>query len=90
MFVPFLDVRSNLVLEPIFTFAVGRRHSVPPLPQDRKQPRFDFTISPGRDHIVSTIDAQPRLGLSVSPNRKTILFTEFVSGVDLLLIEDFR
>jgi Tol biopolymer transport system component len=44
----------------------------------------------GRSRSVSVIDAQPGLGLSVSPNRKTILFAEFAWGVDLMLIENFR
>jgi Tol biopolymer transport system component len=43
-----------------------------------------------RSRSVSVIDAQPGLGLSVSPNRQTILFAEFVWGVDLMLIENFR
>ena len=44
-----------------------------------------------RSRSVSAIDAQPGLGLSVSPNRRTILFTKYVSaGIDLMLIENFR
>jgi Tol biopolymer transport system component len=45
----------------------------------------------GRSRVVSAIDALPGLGLSVSPNRRTFLFAEFVSaGVDLMLIDNFR
>ena len=45
----------------------------------------------GRSRSVSAIDAPLGLGLSVSPNRRTILFTEFASGgIDLMLIENFR
>ncbi len=46
----------------------------------------------GRSRIVSaTEEGPPGLGLSVSRDRKTILFTKFVSaGADLMLIENFR
>ena len=45
----------------------------------------------GQGLIVSAIEGPPGLGLSVSPDRKTILFTKFVSvGIDLMLIENFR
>ncbi len=48
-------------------------------------------LATGRSRIVSTIEARPGLGLSVSPDRKIILFTQFVSGgTDLMLIENFR
>jgi Tol biopolymer transport system component len=48
-------------------------------------------LATGRSRIVSTIEATPGLGLSISPDRKRILFTKFVSGgADLMLIENFR
>jgi Tol biopolymer transport system component len=50
-----------------------------------------YEFATGRSRIVSAIEGPPGLGLSVSPNRKTILFTKFVSaGADLMLIENFR
>jgi serine/threonine protein kinase len=45
----------------------------------------------GRSRIASEIEGLPGLGLSVSPDRKTFLFTKYVSaGADLMLIENFR
>jgi Tol biopolymer transport system component len=45
----------------------------------------------GRGRAVGPIPAPVGLGLSVSPDRKTFLFTEMVAaGTDLMLIENFR
>jgi Tol biopolymer transport system component len=45
----------------------------------------------GRSHAVGPIPAPVGLGLSVSPDRKTFLFTELVAaGTDLMVIENFR
>jgi hypothetical protein len=50
-----------------------------------------YELATGRSRIVSATEGGPGLGLSVSRNRKTILFTKFVSaGADLMLIENFR
>jgi Tol biopolymer transport system component len=49
---------------------------------------FDF--STGRARVLSKID-RPGHGLSVSPDRKTVLFTAFKPhSSDLMLIENFR
>jgi Tol biopolymer transport system component len=45
----------------------------------------------GRSRAVGPIPAPVGLGLSVSPDRKTFLFAEWVAaGTDLMLIENFR
>jgi Tol biopolymer transport system component len=45
----------------------------------------------GRSRTLDPIEGQLGLGLSVSPDRKTFLFTKFNSaGIDLMLIENFR
>jgi hypothetical protein len=45
----------------------------------------------GGSRAVGRVPAPVGLGLSVSPERKTFLFAEWVSaGTDLMLIENFR
>jgi Tol biopolymer transport system component len=45
----------------------------------------------GRSRVVGPIDGELDIGLSVSPDRKTFLFTWLASvGSDLMLIENFR
>jgi Tol biopolymer transport system component len=44
----------------------------------------------GHSRVVCRIDGQLHLGLSVSPDRKTFLFSRLSSGSDLMLIENFR
>jgi len=45
----------------------------------------------GRSSLVSPVDARLSVNLSVSPDRKTFLFSQFVpAGADLMLIENFR
>ena len=49
---------------------------------------FDFAT--GKARVLSKID-RPGPGLTVSPDRKTVLFTAFKpSTSDLMLIENFR
>ncbi len=44
-----------------------------------------------RNRVIGSIDAPLSYGLSVSPDRKTFLFTRYASaGSDLMLIENFR
>ena len=43
-----------------------------------------------RDRIVSAIEAQLFLGLSVSPDRQSFLFTHLATPSNLMLIENFR
>ena len=51
-------------------------------------------LTTGRDEVLGTIEKGPRnivLGLSVSPDGKTILYARFVGyGSDLMMLEKFR
>ena len=54
---------------------------------DRALPRHDPT---GRDRLLGTLE-QAILGLTVSPDGKTILYTKLENqGSDLMMIEGFR
>ena len=50
---------------------------------------YDFATR--RDSVVANVQGSLGLGLSVSPDRKTILFSGWVTwGTDLMLIDYFR
>ena len=72
---------------------LNRFVAVKVLPADRMaadEDRF-HEFSTGRSRVVSSIPGQLNLGLLVSPDRKTFLFTKVMSaGSDLMLIENFR
>jgi len=56
--------------------------------------RYDIRFhefASGQTRIVSEIEGTLELGLAVSPDRKTFLFTKYSdAGADLMLIENFR
>jgi dipeptidyl aminopeptidase/acylaminoacyl peptidase len=49
-----------------------------------------YNFGTGRSRTVGAIDGSVGLGLSVSPDRKTFLFSRISSGSDLMAIENFR
>ena len=50
---------------------------------------FDFAT--GKSRVLTRIDSSPSIGLTVSPDRKTILFSAYKPiNSDLMLIENFR
>ena len=50
-----------------------------------------FQFSTERSRLLTNIDGDVFIGLSVSPDRKTILFSKSVtSGADLMMIENFH
>jgi hypothetical protein len=50
-----------------------------------------FQFSSAASKLLAKIEGGLQIGLSVSPDRKTILFTKTVSvGADLMMIENFR
>ena len=50
-----------------------------------------FQFSSAASKLLAKIEGEVYLGLSVSPDRKTILFTKSVSiGADLMMIENFQ
>ena len=58
---------------------------------DRQYPLQFFQFSTGTNRLLTKINGTLSYGLTVSPDRKTFLFTNSVtSGSDLMLIENFR
>lgn len=50
-----------------------------------------FEFASDRSRVISSFEATLEVGFSVSPDRKTFLFTRYSStGNDLMLIENFR
>jgi Tol biopolymer transport system component len=50
-----------------------------------------YEFASGRSHVMGEIGGDLHLGLAVSPDRKTFLFSKIIdSGSDLMLIENFR
>jgi hypothetical protein len=50
-----------------------------------------FQFSSGKSRLLTKIEGYPSYGLSVSPDRKTILFSKSAtSGADLMMIENFQ
>jgi Tol biopolymer transport system component len=66
-------------------YYIGRRGD------DRKFPLEFFQFSGKTSQLLTKIDGFVNVGLSVSPDRKTILFTKSVSnGSNLMMIENFK
>ena len=63
-------------------------------PQGREGKLFSvkfYEFSTGASRLITQFEGKSAMGLSVSPDRKTVLFTKSVtSGSDLILIENFR
>ncbi|OYW07835.1 MAG: hypothetical protein B7X34_10100 [Acidobacteriia bacterium 12-62-4] len=54
-------------------------------------PLLFYQFATGTSRLITTIERIAQNGLTVSPDRKTILYTRTVSaGADLMLIENFR
>ena len=50
-----------------------------------------FGFASGASRTLAIIDGEVELGLAVSPDRKTILFSKStISGADLMMIENFQ
>jgi Tol biopolymer transport system component len=59
--------------------------------ENGQTPLLFFQFSTGRSRLLTRIEGDLYYGLSVSPDRKTVLFSKSVaSGRDLMLIENFR
>jgi Tol biopolymer transport system component len=58
---------------------------------DARYPLQFFQFSSNRSRLLTAIDGQVELGLAVSPDRKTILFSKSsTTGADLMMIENFQ
>jgi hypothetical protein len=50
-----------------------------------------FQLSDSTNRLLGKIEGSPTQGMTVSPDRKTILFGSYgTSGADLMMIENFR
>jgi hypothetical protein len=50
-----------------------------------------FNVATQEERLIVNIDARPTHGLTISPDRKTILFSAYKpENQDLMLIENFR
>jgi eukaryotic-like serine/threonine-protein kinase len=59
--------------------------------KDRGYPLRFFDFATGKHRVLTWIENQPRFGLTVSPDRRTVLFTILKPvGIDLMMIENFR
>ena len=64
----------------------------------RRGPRGSFgfeirflDLATGKDQVLNSVDLRPVQGLTVSPDRKTILYSAVAaSNADLMLVENFR
>jgi hypothetical protein len=80
----YVSVRAFVVVED-GVYYIGRPGN------DRQHPLQFFQFSTGTSRLLTKFDGTPHLGLTVSPDRKTLLFTNSAtSGSDLMLIENFR
>ena len=60
-------------------------------PRDEKTCEIRFyQFANGRKQVIAEIDRPVAFGLSVSPNRRTFLYSRPVTGSDLMMIENFR
>jgi len=73
-------------------YYLGGYRSFLGVPGGKQQAKLKFfRFSTGTSQTLTTIDGAAGLGLSVSPDRSTILFTKSAtSGADLMMIENFR
>ena len=66
-------------------YYIGRRE------EDRKYPLQFFQFSSNTSRLLTKIEGFLDYGLSVSPDRQTILFSKSVSaGANLMMIENFQ
>ena len=82
-----LEWVENRVFVPVEDgiYFIGRRTATKQLPLQF----FQFSTNTSR--LLTNIDGVVNLGLSVSPDRKTILFTKAVSvGANVMMIENFQ
>ena len=57
----------------------------------RAYPLQFFDFATGKNRVLARIDLSPSIGLTVSPDRKTILYTAYKPiNYDLVLVENFR
>jgi Tol biopolymer transport system component len=79
-----ITVRSFFPVEDGIYY-IGRRN------EKRQYPLEFFRFSSRKSEVLTNIDGLVSNGLSVSPDRKAVLFTKVVaSGANLMMIENFR
>ena len=61
------------------------------LDKEGRVPVFFYQFSTGASRLITTIERYAQSGLTVSPDRKTILYTRTLpAGSDLMMIENFH
>ena len=78
----------------MFAGGVYYIHAAPCCAAGRDQVRYEvrfLEFASGRRKTLQEIEGSLNSGLSVSPDRRTFLFSKIVNeGADLMLIENFR
>ena len=57
---------------------------------DGYHPLQFFEFATGKSRVLTRIEASPFIGLTVSPDRSTVLFSAYKEVADLMLVENFR
>jgi Tol biopolymer transport system component/predicted Ser/Thr protein kinase len=87
---PERQVLDSVVWRAFFPVENGIYH-IARADKDGAYPLQLFDFATGESRLLTRIEAQPYLGLTVSPDRKTVLFTVAKPiNYDLMLIENFR
>ena len=59
--------------------------------EDRKFPLKFFEFSTGKSTLLTKIEGEPSLGLTVSPDGRRVLYSLYTrANADLVLVENFR
>ncbi len=87
---PERQILDSVVSRAFFPVEGGIYH-IAQADKDGAYPLQFFDFATGRSRVLTRIEGQPNLGLTVSPDRKTALFTVGKPiNYDLMLIENFR
>jgi Tol biopolymer transport system component/DNA-binding winged helix-turn-helix (wHTH) protein len=79
------DVTSRFAVFEDGIYYIGRRGA------DKQYPIRFYEFTTGTSRLVTNVDGMLAEGFSVSPDRKTFLFSKSVfEGTDLMMIENFR
>jgi Tol biopolymer transport system component len=81
---PYVNLFSFVPVED-GVYYIGQRRD------DARFPLQFFQFSNNRGRLLTSIDGRVELGLAVSPDRKTVLFSKSsTTGADLMMIENFQ
>ena len=81
----------DAVYDRAFAVAQGGIYYIEQAGEDRKCPLMFFELSSGRSRLLTKIEGDPGLGLSVSPDGGQLLYSlATLANADLVLVENFR